>query len=150
MDKYAFEFCQKIVVFSKDETAVLLCKRKDEEDFNSIYSFIGGKMEITDTDILAGLQREKNEEVGVQFKIKICPTTSINVTFTKKSGKKMILPHYYAVHHSGEIQLTEEYSDYMWVKLKEINSFEPKIETIPAILKEMLQLKKVLKKFVII
>ena len=40
MDKYSFQICQKIVVFSKDHTKVLLCKRKGEPDFNGIFSKI--------------------------------------------------------------------------------------------------------------
>jgi hypothetical protein len=43
----------------------------------------------------------------------------------------MILPHVYARYVSGEIDLNEEYSDYKWVPIAELNSFEPKIETIP-------------------
>ena len=43
-----------------------------------------------------------------------------------------------------------EYSDYQWVKIKDIDSFEPQIETIPAIVKEMQYLKKALNKFVVI
>jgi len=64
MDKYLFQYCQKIVVYSEDEASVLLCKRKGEADYDGDFSFIGGKMELSDKDFVAGLRREKNEEVG--------------------------------------------------------------------------------------
>ena len=74
MEKYNFQYCQKIVVFSKEVDKVLLCKRKGEADFDGTFSFIGGKMETTDGAILEGLRREKNEEVGEGFKVCIYPT----------------------------------------------------------------------------
>jgi hypothetical protein len=63
-----------------------------------VFSFIGGKMETTDDGIIAGLKREKDEEVGENFKIKIFPNLSYNTFFRKKDGNAMILPHYLAVH----------------------------------------------------
>ena len=59
MDRYLFQNCQKIVVFKDNNTKVLLAKRKGENDFEGVYSFIGGKMETTDDSIIKGIQREK-------------------------------------------------------------------------------------------
>lgn len=145
MDKYYFLYCQKIVVFSADENSVLLCKRKNETDYEATFSFIGGKMQVTDKTFVDGLRREKNEEVGERFKIKICPTYTTNVLFRKKDGRFMILPHYYAVHIEGEIELGEEYSEYKWVKLDELNDFEPKIPTIPTAVEKMQRVKNCLR-----
>lgn len=145
MDKFNFLYCQKIVVFSTDSKSVLLCKRKGENDYDGVYSFIGGKMETTDDSFIKGLEREKNEEVGEKFKIKIYTFFTTNVSFTKKSGDYMILPHYYAKYISGEIILNEEYSDFRWVKVEELKKFEPKIPTIPDIVKQLLTLEKLIK-----
>lgn len=142
MDRYCFQNCQKIVVFSKDKSAVLLCKRKGEADLDGVFTFIGGKMETTDESLLAGIKREKNEEVGDLFKIKICPRYSMNYHYVKKDGSHMILPHYYAVHESGEINLNEEYSEYKWVLVKELDNFEPKIPTIPEVVNNLLRISK--------
>jgi len=131
MEKYNFQFCQKIVVFSKDMKSVLLCKRKDEKDYDGVFSFIGGKMEIGDESILAGLKREKDEEVGPEFKIKINPKYSTNIFFIKKDGSRMILPHYYAIHQRGEIELGAEYSEFSWIRIDGLEDFEPKIKNIP-------------------
>lgn len=145
MDKYSFQYCQKIIIFSQDFSSVLLCKRRGEADYDGTYSFPGGKMENTDKDIVDGLTREKTEELGGNFKIKIYPQFTTNFYFKKKDGSFMILPHYLARYKEGEVILNSEYSDYKWVKLEELDSFEPKIETIPTAVSRMLQLQEILK-----
>ena len=140
MDKYLFQYCQKIVVFSADNTKVLLAKRKGESDFDSTYSFIGGKMETTDKDCVDGMRREKNEEVGENFIVRLNPIYNSIVSFIKKDGHYMILPHYYAQYIKGEVKLNEEYSDYQWVNVSNIDTFSPIIFSIPSMVKRMLKL----------
>ncbi|HBG82042.1 TPA: hypothetical protein DDW69_04390 [candidate division CPR2 bacterium] len=130
MDSLFFQYCPKIAVFSQDGSSVLLCRRKGEADYDGVFSFIGGKMEHKDLSIIDALSREKTEEVGELFRIKVLPHYSIDTFFVKKDGSRMILPHYYAVHQSGEINLSEEYDDYRWVPLNSLDEFEPKIENI--------------------
>lgn len=142
MDNYNFQYCQKIVVFNNDK--VLLCKRKGEADYDGVYSFIGGKMEITDQSILSGLKREKDEEVGFDFKIKIYKEFSNNVLYKKVNGKQMILPHYYAEYVSGDILLNEEYSDYKWVKISELETFEPIVPNVVEKVKLLKKLKSIM------
>jgi ADP-ribose pyrophosphatase YjhB (NUDIX family) len=146
MNKYNFQYCQKMVVYSKDGLSILLCKRKDEADFNATFSFIGGKLEITDDNIVEGLKREKNEELGEDFKIRIFLDFTTNIYFVKKDGSKMILPHIYAIHESGEIKLNEEYSGYKWVLLEDVSTLENIIPTIPDILNKFKVLKEVINK----
>lgn len=110
------------------------------------FLFFGGKMETTDASILEGLGREKNEELGKQFKISVYPLFTYNLLYTRVDGKKMVLPHYYAVHVSGEIHLSDEYSEAKWVPLQDLDSFEPKIETIPDVVREILKLEEIIKK----
>jgi len=152
MSELHFQYCQKIIVLSSNKTKVLLCKRKGENDFDGIFSFIGGKMEVTDETIIDGLKREKNEEVGEDFKVKIYPTYSTNLLFRKKDGNTMILPHYLSIYQNGKIKLNEEYSEYKWVNINDIESFEPKIPTIPNVLTKILNLEKITKEtdFIII
>lgn len=145
MEELLFQYCQKIVVLSKDKTKVLLCKRKGEQDYDGIFSFIGGKMETTDKTIIDGLKREKDEEVGESFKVNIYPTFSYNLLFRKKDGNTMILPHYLAIEESGTIELNEEYSEFKWVDINGIENFEPKISNIPETLKELLRLETISK-----
>jgi ADP-ribose pyrophosphatase YjhB (NUDIX family) len=140
MDKYSFQNCQKLVVFSADNKEVLLAKRKGENDYDGVFSFIGGKMEITDQTLIVGMRREKGEEIGTNCKIKIYPLYSTNNYFIKKDGNHMILPHYYAQFVEGEIKLNSEYSEYRWVPVDELDKFEPKIPNIPEYAKRLLEL----------
>lgn len=125
-----FLYCQKLVVFSKDCSSVLLARRKGEEDYDGVYSFIGGKMDDRDSDFLEGMKREKNEEIGEDAQIEVLPSTSYNVLFTKNNGDRMVLPHIICIYQSGDIKLNEEYSDFKWVKVAELSDFKHKIETI--------------------
>jgi ADP-ribose pyrophosphatase YjhB (NUDIX family) len=126
-----FQYCQKLVVISQDKKSVLLARRKGEADYNGTYSFIGGKMETTDASLTAGMQREKNEEIGAGVRLRIIPSQSYNVLFRKRDGNSMVLPHIAAQYIGGTIQLSEEYSDYAWVPISQLAGFEPKIENIP-------------------
>lgn len=128
---FLFQYCQKLVILSADKQSVLLAKRKGEADYDGTYSFIGGKMETTDKSIIDGMRREKDEEIGPSVKIKVLPNESYNVLFKKKDGNSMILPHIAGVFQSGEILLSDEYSDYKWVPFNELGSLEPKIDNIP-------------------
>lgn len=125
-----FQYCQKLVILSPDKTKVLLAKRKGEADYDGTYSFIGGKMETTDASILAGMKREKDEEVGSDVKVKLLPDETYNLLFRKKDGNSMILPHIPGIYVSGDITLSDEYSDYQWVPIESLGDFEPKIENV--------------------
>ncbi len=126
-----FQYCPKLVVFSTDKQSVLLAKRKGEADYDGTYTFIGGKVETTDIDLVAGMKREKDEEVGPAVKVNLLPDESRNLLFRKKDGNAMVIPHHPAIFVSGEIELSDEYSDYQWVPLNELEAFEPKVANIP-------------------
>lgn len=130
-----FQYCQKLVILSEDKTKVLLAKRKGEADYDETYSFIGGKMETTDESIVAGMKREKDQEIGAIAKVNILPNDTYNLLFRKSDGNSMILPHIAGVYVSGEIELSDEYSDYQWVAIEKLDVFEPKIENIPQLAK---------------
>jgi len=140
MNKYLFQYCQKIVVFSKDNSQVLLARRKGEADFDSVYSFIGGKMETTDVSLIEGMRREKCEEIGEKCVVKLYPIYNIAIPFIKKDGNYMILPHYYAQFIGGEIELNDEYSEYRWVNVDKLKEFEPKIPSISGMVEQLLKL----------
>lgn len=126
-----FQYCQKLVILSEDKSKVLLAKRTGEADYDDTYSFIGGKMETSDESILGGMKREKDEEIGKNARIKVLPNETYNLLFRKKDGNSIILPHIAGIFVSGDIDLNEEYTDWKWVSISEIDKFEPKIENIP-------------------
>lgn len=123
---------------------VLLGRRKSETDYDGVFSFFGGKMENTDRSLLEGLHREKNEEIGSSCWIKLYPEFSTNYMFQKQDGNFMIIPHYYAEFGGGEIVLSDEYSEYKWLHVDRLDSFEPKIHTIPEVVRKLLALSKMI------
>ena len=142
-ENLSFQYCQKIVVFDKDDR-VLLAKRKGEADYDGVFSFIGGKMETSDDGLLEGVKREKQEEIGRLAVLLVAPHLSFNVHFTKSDGSAMILPHLYAEYINGPLELNEEYSEFQWVPLEELNDFEPKIDTIPQAVEYAKRLRQII------
>ena len=128
--QYLFQYCQKLVVFAADRQSVLFARRRGEAEFDEYWSLIGGKMEVTDGDIVRSVKREKDEEVGEGFRIRVAPMFSCyNVFYKKKDGTGMILPHLVAIHIDGDVQLNpDEYSAYKWVNLDELADFGPKVD----------------------
>lgn len=143
-DTTHFQYCQKTVIFSEDFSRILLAKRIGEADFEGKYSFVCGKMETTDASIVDGIRRELHEELGKNIQVTVYPTYTVNVYYTKKDGNGMILPHILAVFHGGKIQLNEEYSEYSWVPLVELEDFGPKVNTISDMVQTLLAAKDVI------
>lgn len=134
-------------MFSKDRSQVLFAKRKGEQDYDGVFSFIGGKTEITDESLLAGLKREKDEEIGPGARVKICWNKSCyQVLYRKKDGNSMVLPHHVALFEGGRITLNpDEYAEYQWVSVADIPTFEPKIGTSTDAVTEAMRLLEILK-----
>lgn len=130
MNSLHFQYCPKLAVFDKSGERILLCQRQGEADYDRVFSLIGGKMEHKDASIVDALKREKDEEVGQAFAVKVLPHYSVDVLFTKKDGNRMILPHFYAEHLIGEISLSDEYSAFQWVELRDLGTFAPMIENL--------------------
>lgn len=47
----------------------------------------------------------------------------------------MILPHIAGIFIGGDIKLNDEYSEYKWVLIDELEEFEPKIDNVPELTK---------------
>jgi len=128
-----FQYCPKLLVFSRNKQSILLAKRKGEADYDGTFSFIGGKSETTDESLLAAIKREKDEEIGPDARVWVCWSMSCyQVLFRKKDGNAMVIPHHVAIFEGGEIRLnSEEYSEYKWVPITDLPGLEPKVENIP-------------------
>lgn len=141
---YDLQYCPKLVILSQDKKNVLLWKRRGKLDYDGIFALVGSKMNTDDASILDWIARIKREEVWSECQIRIYPTFSHNVFFQTGDGKTMILPHYLAIYDGGEIQINQElYSEYRWMPLDEIDTFEPKIPTIPIAIRELVKLEKI-------
>lgn len=110
-----FQYCQKLVILSADRKSVLLAKRKGEADYEGVFSFIGGKMETTDENFIAGMKREKTEEIGSKAVVQVMPNVTYNALYRKKDGSSMVLPHVASVYVSGEIEINDEYSETLYI-----------------------------------
>lgn len=139
-DPTHFQYCQKLFLVDESADSVLLARRRGEEDFDGIFSLIGGKMERSDVTTFAGISREKREEIGASAVVDVLINYSYNVTFVKNDGNAMVLPHYYARYMGGEILLNEEYSDFRWVALSELDTFSPMIDNIDHVGKTLLKI----------
>lgn len=141
--KYNFQYCQKLIIFNCEWDKVLLARRKGEADYDGTYTFIGGKMETTDKNILDAMRREKDEEIGTNARVYVHENISRNILFRKNDGSSMIVPHYVAYFDGGEVELnSEEYADYKWVALSELDIFGPIIKNIPEFVEWALAIKK--------
>jgi hypothetical protein len=110
-------------------------------------------MQTTDSSIQTAMGREKNEEIGELAQVKVCLTIARPVLFHKKDGSQMIVPHHIAQFVGGKVVLSDdEYSEYKWAGLDQLQSFEPKVENIPELIDWALKLKVLLteKDFVIV
>ena len=133
------------MILSPDRRRVLLCKRKGEADYDGTYTFIGGKLEKGDETLIAGIAREKTEEIGADARVKVVQNYPVSLLFTKKDGSQMVIPHHYAEFVGGEIILNDdEYSDYRWVEIEKLSGFEPKVPNIPVMVEMLTRLKPVL------
>ncbi|NQU33821.1 MAG: hypothetical protein HQ521_11340, partial [Bacteroidetes bacterium] len=47
-------------------------------------------------------------------------------------------------HLEGEVKLNDEYSEYKWVKIEDLEEFEPKIKNIPESVNKLLKLGKII------
>jgi 8-oxo-dGTP pyrophosphatase MutT (NUDIX family) len=142
---YLFQYCQKIVLFDETFSRVLLARRKGEADYDGVYSFIGGKLEVSDGGLAAGLKREKDEEIGNKALVTVYTDITKNEYYIKNDGSAMVLPHYIAVYKGGEIELlASEYSDYQWVDVDKLSTFSPVVETVEPVTQWALGLKDAL------
>jgi 8-oxo-dGTP pyrophosphatase MutT (NUDIX family) len=143
MNVTMYQCVQKLLVVDEQSSRVLLCQRRGEADLDGIFTLIGGKLEHGDEDLVAGLRREKDEEVGAAVRLSVLTTYATFAEFTKADGSKQILPHYYAVYRGGDIEISEEYASFQWVAVDELNGFGPIVPNIPMIADRLIRLRRV-------
>lgn len=99
-----------IVVFDKDMTMTLMCKRT-KEPYKGMYNFVGGKIE-KENDVLNEAYRELCEETGISNKdIKL--THFMNLSYVKWNKQIEV---YYGILNSN-VKLVEEVNKLEWVSI---------------------------------
>ena len=107
-----------IVVFNKDMTKTLMCKRT-KEPYKGMYNLVGGKIE-KENDGLNEAYRELNEETNIS-KEDINLTYFMNIAYVKWNKE---LEVYYGVLNK-DVQLVEEINKLEWVDIND-NFFDMK------------------------
>lgn len=101
-----------IVVFNKDMTKTLMCKRT-KEPYKGMYNLVGGKIE-KENDGLNEAYRELNEETNIS-KEDINLTYFMNIAYVKWNKE---LEVYYGVLNK-DVQLVEEINKLEWVDIND-------------------------------
>ena len=101
-----------IVVFDKDMTKTLMCKRT-KEPYKGMYNLVGGKIE-KENDGLNEAYRELFEETNIS-KEDINLTYFMNITYGKWNKE---LEVYYGVLNK-DVQLVEEINKLEWVDIND-------------------------------
>lgn len=101
-----------IVVFNKDMTKTLMCKRT-KEPYKGMYNLVGGKIE-KENDGLNEAYRELFEETNIS-KEDINLTYFMNITYVKWNKE---LEVYYGVLNK-DVQLVEEINKLEWVDIND-------------------------------
>lgn len=108
----AFKHSNCIVVFNKDKSEVLFCKRA-KEPFKGQYNFVGGKVEKDESPINAAY-RELEEETGISAKdIKLY--RMMDITYYHLN---FVLELYVGTLHE-EMELVEEVNPLEWLSIEE-------------------------------
>ena len=98
----------------KDERLLLIKRRPNDVHKPGQWDIPGGRLEAGESPFL-GLQRETNEEVGIE--IEIVMPLDVHY-FIRDDGQQITLMIFLCKPKSGEIKLSEEHSEFKWIDLK--------------------------------
>lgn len=101
----------------KDEFEFLLLKRSKDEVFPDIWSVAGGKI-VGNEKTFEAAKREMTEETGLKPKHFYIVDT-VNTFYEVNSDAIHIVPVFLAEAVEGEVILSEEHSEYKWMKYDE-------------------------------
>ena len=101
-----------IIVYDKDESKILMCKR-EKEPYKGMFNLVGGKVEENENEIHAAY-RELEEETGITVK-------DINLVNVMNFEYKMsdIELELYAGKLNKEVEVVEEVNKLYWMDSKE-------------------------------
>lgn len=115
-----FRILVKTLIFKEDK--LLLIKRKGTSDFaGGCWDIPGGKLEFKETPEYA-LKREVYEETGLDINIK--DIVSVSSGINEERNKQYISIVYLCRYKSGDMLLSDEHIDYVWLNLDEAKNYE--------------------------
>ena len=151
MDENKFHYVAATGIIIKDRRYLITKRAEWEKAFPGKWTVPGGKLEVKDYintpkdtcshwyNILENLlKREVKEEAGLKIK-NIKYLTSM--TFIRPDNVPVLVVSLYAEHDSGEVELSNDMTDYAWVNLEEAKNYE----LIEGIYEELEMLDRLLK-----
>ena len=105
---------KKYKAFNKEDNHQFLIMKDSGSDY---WDLPGGHLEDGETS-LDGLERELNEESGLDLK-RSCEIFIKQITLGKEHKPVM----FYFADASGNIELSDEHTDYEWITLDEIDNY---------------------------
>lgn len=121
------EVSLKIILRNK-KGEVLLLKNPDTHAMAGYYDLLGGRIHQAEmrTPLAKAFAREVREEVGskVKYELKEVPVAIGRHHYYSRSKNReqyLFLILFEGVYKGGEIKLSEEHSEYKWVKLTKKN-----------------------------
>jgi 8-oxo-dGTP diphosphatase len=114
--KQDFSLSQKLVLTNEKKEILLLKAVMDE-----LWDLPGGHFEKDDLSLRQSLKREVSEEIGQSVQYEILQEISVNLR-TYQGEFKNIKISYLANYIDGDIQLSEEHSQFKWFNLAELEN----------------------------
>ncbi len=97
---------------------LLICRRKDDSEYNGYFEFPGGKVEAGENDILA-LKRELTEELSIDADI----TRLIDESFFEYKDFTIDLLLFEVNHFDRDITLNV-HSECKWIEFNELEDYQ--------------------------
>lgn len=113
-------FLQKAFIINDGK--VLIAKRKEEKMFSGMWDIPGGKLEDNES-LYNGIKREVLEETGLEITEILCTLSSMLFVATI-GDKPTIFRNLYLCKASGEVTLSSEHSEYLWVDPIDLKDYE--------------------------
>ena len=134
-------FGQKAFIIKGEK--ILIIKRKVADVFTGLWDIPGGKVESED-NLFEGIAREIKEEVNLKL-TKILLTLSTSKFVGSLRDHPIIFRNIYLCSAEGEVKLSDEHSDFLWVEPEELINYQfpddPDLQSvlarIPGIIKDM-------------
>ena len=109
-------------VVMNDEDKVLLLKRSSDNTKKDLWDIPGGRIDIGET-LEDGLTREVKEETGLDI-TKIGMVLNLNTFLRDIDKNSQIVRVTFFCRIQGNIQISNEHSEYRWINPKDIGEYE--------------------------
>jgi len=114
-------FGQKIFLMN-DQGELLILKRLKADVFSGMWDTPGGKLEDTDT-LLEAITREVKEETDLNLKEVVLVLSSSKFQ-GDMNDRPLIFRNIYLGKAAGEVKLSEEHSEYKWIKPADLVKYQ--------------------------